>query len=72
MEAIVNNMKLFVVRRPSMRGTNIPEFNYTFAETDIDAITKVRLKFGEYDNDIVCRELSQIEIEKLVIGTDYY
>jgi hypothetical protein len=64
--------KLFLVRRPSMRGTSIPEFNYTFAIDSEDAIKKVRLKWGEFDSDIITRELNDEEIEKLVIGTDFY
>ncbi len=40
--------KLFVVRRPSMEGTKIPTYNYTFADSIEDAISKVRMKYGEY------------------------
>lgn len=64
--------KLFVIRRPSMKGTSIPEFNYTFALDKEEAISKVRLKWGEFDKDIIARELSEKEIESLVIATDYY
>lgn len=64
--------KLFLIRRPSMEGTSIPTFNYTFAENAEDAIIKVRLKYGEYDIDIISKELTSDELDELVIGTDYY
>lgn len=55
-----------------MKGTTIPVYNYTFAETDEEAISKVRLKWGEYDSDIQVKELSKNEINSLVISTDYF
>lgn len=64
--------KLFFVNRPSMKGTSIPMFYYTFAETPDDAIRRVRLKWGEYDADIKCREVTDKEKKELIIATDYY
>ena len=65
-------MKLFLVMRPQMvEIALIPVYNYIFAETKEEAINKVRLKWGEYDDAIIANELTQNEIIGLVIGTDY-
>lgn len=64
--------KLFVAIRPSMEGTPIPTYNYTFADSIEEATSKIRMKYGEYDSDIIVRELRSDEIDSLVIGTDYY
>lgn len=55
-----------------MVNTSVPTYNYTFAENEEEAIRKVRLKYGEYDENIVARELTEKEINNLVIGSDYY
>lgn len=65
-------MKFYLVIRPSMKGTPIPIYNYTFAETEEAAILKVRLKWGEYDSDIRVRELSQKETDEIVISTNNF
>jgi hypothetical protein len=65
-------MKLFLVVRPSMRGTSIPVYYYTFAENKDDAIKKVSYKWGEYDDKAIARELTNDEIENLVIATNNY
>lgn len=63
---------LYLIFRPSMKGTTIPMFYYTFAETEEEAIYKVRFKWGEYDKDIQCRKLKQDEIDELVISTNNF
>jgi len=65
-------MKLYLVIRPSMKGTPIPVYNYTFAETEEEAFKKVRLKWGEYDSDIRAKELSQKETDEIVISTNIF
>ena len=65
-------MKLYLVIRPSMKGTPIPVYNYTFAKTEEEAISKVRLKWGEYDRDIRAKELSQKETDEIVISTNIF
>ena len=62
--------KFFLVFRPSMKGTSIPVYNYTFALNTEEAISKVRLKWGEFDSDIVAKELTDDEINVLVISTN--
>ncbi len=64
--------KLFVIARYKFKGTSIPVFYYTFAKDKEEAIHKVTLKWGEIDPNTVARELSEKEIENLVIATDYY
>jgi len=67
----MNNKKLFLVSRPSMANVNgIPTFNYTYAENTQDAINKVRLKFGDYDDKIVAIEFNFND--DVVIGSDYF
>jgi len=63
---------LYMIRRPSMEGTQTPTYNYTFANTIKEAISKVRFKYGECDEDIICRKLTTKELDKLIIGTDYF
>lgn len=55
-----------------MRGTSIPVYYYTFADTEDEALQKVRMKWGEYDPDARAIELRETEIENLVIATDYF
>ena len=64
--------KLFVVHSPSMRGTPIPEFYYTFANDKDEAISKVEYKWCEMDPKTTARELREDELEKLVISTNFY
>jgi hypothetical protein len=64
--------KMFVVIRPSMKGTSIPVYNFTFAITADEAILKVRIKWGEYDSDIIAKELSEDEMKILVISTNNF
>lgn len=67
---VLCEMKLFLVYRPSFIGTLIPVFNYTLALNKTEAIQKVRLKWGEFDSDIVAFELSESELKELVISTN--
>jgi len=62
--------QLYLVRRPSMQGCEIPMFNYTYANSAEDAIKKVRLKYGEYDEDIVATIFNFTD--DMVIGSDYF
>jgi hypothetical protein len=55
-----------------MKDTPIPVYNYTFAKTEEEAISKVRLKWGEYDRDIRAKELSQKETDEIVISTNIF
>lgn len=64
--------KIFLVIRPSMKDTPIPIYNYTFASNVQEAISKVRLKWGEYDDDIIARELTEDEKNNLVISTNNF
>lgn len=64
--------KIFLVIRPSMKGTSIPIYYYTFAATAEEAILKVRLKWGEYDDDIIARELTEDVKNNLVISTNNF
>ena len=56
----------------AMSNTDIPVYNYTFANDCNEAISKVRLKFGEYDPSIQCREVKESEMEDLVIGASSF
>ena len=63
--------KLYVVRRPSMEDVmGIPTYNYTYAKDKEDAIRKVRLKYGEYDEDIVAMEFNFND--DVVIGSNFF
>jgi len=53
-----------------MQGCEIPMFNYTYANSAEDAIKKVRLKYGEYDEDIVATIFNFTD--DMVIGSDYF
>lgn len=64
--------KFYLVTRPSLKDTYLPMYNYTFAESEEEAISKVRLKWGEYDKDIKVKELSDHEIDTIVIGTNNF
>jgi hypothetical protein len=64
-------MKLYFVIRPSLRGTTIPVYYYTFAETPEKAIQKVSLRYGEYDNKSRAMEIVGDKLDELVIATDY-
>lgn len=64
-------MKLYLVTRPSLKGTNLPVYNYTFANNEEEAISKVRLTYGEYDKYIFAKRISDEDLEKLVIGTNF-
>lgn len=66
------NKKFYLVIRPSMKGTAIPVYYYTFAENEEDAIHKVSLKWGEYDDKSSAKELKGEELDDLVIATDYF
>ncbi len=61
---------LYLVRRPAMKGCKIPMFNYTYADNAEAAIKKVRLKYGEYDEDIVATIFNFTD--DVVIGSDYF
>ena len=65
-------MKLHLVIRPRMKGTPVPQFYYTFAETPEEAIKKVEYKWGDYDEGTTARVLRDVELEELVVGTDFY
>ena len=65
-------MKFYFINRPSMKNTTIPKFYYTFAENEDEAKLKIELKWGEIDEKTTVRELSENEIEKLVIATNNY
>lgn len=63
--------KLYVVRRPSMeKVTGIPTFNYTYANDKEEAISKVRMKYGEYDEDIIATEFNFND--DVVIGSNFF
>ena len=64
--------KLYFVNRPSLKGTTLPQFYYTFGESEEEAVHKVELKWGEYDPKTTARELSESELKELVIATNFF
>jgi len=65
-------MKFYRIFRPSMEGTTIPVYYYTFANDKDDAIHKVQMKWGEYDNKTIARVVDENELDELVIATNYF
>lgn len=64
--------KLYVVIKPSAKGTTAPQFYYTFAENEEAAIHKVEMKWGDMDPKMFAREVQGKELEELVIATNFY
>lgn len=64
--------KLYLVVKPSARGTTIPEYYYTFAGDEEAAILKVDLKWGNMDKNAFAREIQGNQLENLVIATNNY
>lgn len=64
--------KLYLVVKSSLRGTTMPVYYYTFAESAEAAILKVDLKWGDMDPRVYARELQQDELETLVIANNNY
>lgn len=71
-ECIDSIPKLYLVIRPSMNGTSIPVYYYTFAKAEAEAAYKVHMKWGEFDPKMTIRELKSDELETLVIATNNY
>lgn len=65
-------MNLFFVHRPSLMGTTLPQFYYTFAETEEEAIKKVEHKWCEYDSKTKARKLTDKELNEIVIATNFF
>ncbi len=65
-------MKFYLIVRPSMRGTTIPVYYYTFAENEDNAKFKVEMKWGCIDNKTIVKEISGDELNKIVIATDNF
>jgi len=64
--------KFYLVNRPSMNGTTTPQFYYTYAENEKEAQLKIEMKWGEIDTKTQVREIKGIELEQIVIATDYF
>jgi hypothetical protein len=68
----MKDKKFYIVVRNELKGTTLPVYNYTFAESEEDAIQKVRLRWGEILDKEFAREITGEELERLVIGTNNY
>jgi len=65
-------MKFYLVIRPSLKGTVLPVYYYTFGTDEGDAQRKVEMKWGEFDEKTQVREISGKELDQLVIAIDNY
>ena len=65
-------MKFYLVIRPSLRGTTVPVYYYTFAENGDEAIRKISLKWGEYDDKSRAKEIKKEELDEIVIATNNF
>ena len=63
--------KLYIVFRPTMVDVEgVPTFNYTYATDEEEAILKVRLKYGEYDEEVIAKEFDFND--DVVIGSNFF
>ena len=65
-------MKFYFVNRPSLNGTTLPKWYYTFAENEDEAQRKVQFKWGEFDPKTQVREVTGKELEEIVIATNFF
>jgi len=65
-------MKFYLIFRPSMKGTTIPVYYYTFAKDEQEAKFKVEMKWGELDNKTIIKEIQGEELNKIVIATNNF
>jgi hypothetical protein len=71
----MKDKKLYLVVRDELKGTPAlwpPVYYYTFAESEEDAIMKVRLKWGEILPKTFAREIKEKDLDSLVIATNHY
>jgi len=68
----MKDKKLYLVVRNELKGTPLPVYYYTFAESEEDAIRKVRLKWGEILPKTFAREIKEKELDSLIIATNRY
>lgn len=66
------NMKFYLVFRPSLMGTTLPAFYYTFAKDEKEARHKVEMAYGEFDDRTQVREITGEKLNMLVIGSNSY
>lgn len=64
--------ELYFVYRPSMKGTTVPVFYYTFAKSPEEAIRKVGMKWSEFDEKATAKKLNEKELNELVIATNNF
>jgi hypothetical protein len=61
--------KFYFVHRPNFK----PQYNYTFADSEEEAIKKVEMKYGDIVKYTTAREIKDNYLDEIVIAThDYF